>query len=172
MNAPRRWLESEEKDSELLLLLEAAPRPRSMNGAEQRRSARTLARMAALPASIAFVIWLIRQGARRFGFWVAAGGAMLIAAGALPAMLQTSKERDAPPVVDAIHGIDVSPLPSATPPVLVPSSPSIGETDSEPQALRGGGRPSRVLPSQDGESASSLAEEATLLDRARRELQR
>src|SRR5689334_6024222 len=76
MNAPRRWLESDETSAEVAGLLAAGRAPRSMTADEQARAARTVARMTLLPASLAVLVWGLKTGVRRWGWMLAGGGAI------------------------------------------------------------------------------------------------
>lgn len=156
MSERQRWLESDEIDDDVRDLLRAAPRPRAMKAAERARSARTLGRIAALPAAAGLMFWVKN---------VALAGVLGLASGAVVSgavILVTDDE----PKAATTSAAPVAPMstPIVTPRAELDRKPASAPT-AEPKAKR---VPAAPLPSV--EPADSLASEARKLEDARRAL--
>lgn len=157
MSEMRRWLESDDVDEEIRTLLGAAPVPRAMTAAERARSARSLARIAALPAAAGTLFWV--KNVALAGVLGALGGLAVSGAAVLAA-------RPAPvtPAQPPARPAPAEPLPR--PAAAASSSPPSREI--EPAAPPRRSPP--PAPSAPRTTRDSLAEEAAQLERARRAL--
>jgi hypothetical protein len=156
MSERQRWLESDDVDDEIRTLLRAAPVPRAMTGAERARSARSLARIAALPAAAGTLFWV--KNVALAGVLGAMGG--LAVSGAV---VLADRPEPASPAIPAALPAPRAPEPPATAVASAPPPPA------EPEPAVAPRRPPPSVASSP-RTADSLAEETAKLERARRAL--
>lgn len=157
---PERWRDGE-VDADVARLLGAMRAPRAMTSAERARTARRVARIAALPVAAGTVLWLktvayaavIGTTAAVSGYYLSRDPAPSAPPSATPSALA--------PLVDA----PPSPPTKRTPTAPEPSASASADSVAPPPALDVAG-PS---PSASA-SADPLKQEAALLERARSKL--
>jgi len=160
MSEMQRWLDSDEVDGDVRELLGAAAVPRSMTAAERARSARSLGRIAALPAAAGAMFWI--KNVALAGILGATGGLVVSVAAVLA-------EEPRPASAPARAPAPIAPIAAPARPAHTPESAATSSA-AEPAP-----RPMRApvaLPESSAEPSApdSLALETAKLERARRAL--
>lgn len=166
MSAPRRWVDDPEADEALRELLRGTAGARPIDQLTRRRLGAKVARTAALPAAAAG--WLfVKSAAAALGV-VLGGGVIAVSTGVVdlspPHRVETRPAASAPRTKPAVA---TSPSPRAEPepaPIVDEPETVVNPTPSLPVV------PAASAPAPAVSTAGTLAAEAALLERARRQM--